>query len=407
MEQERASDTEIQRILQLEEEALQQDEGSLRRLAQELQERDKQLQAAIEIAKLGVWKITIETKQADCSPMCKSHFGFSSDISVNCSMISERIFPKQPEKLVQRMRKVLDGKGVYEEEYQVKWPDGSTHWIAASGRGQYGEDGQLIAITGVTLDVTKRKMEDERKDAFIGIASHELKTPLTTVKGFTQLLKRQMHRLGMREQTTTLARMEEQINALNKLVNELMDITRIQAGKIECNWEEVNIEELVRNIAEVQQQAVGQREGCQHVIKVSGAIQRTIVGDRAHLERVFNNLITNAIKYSPKANEVDIWVGCTSEGALVKIRDYGIGISQEEVEHIFDRFYRASAAKKQAIEGLGMGLWIAREIIDLHGGKILVESREGEGSTFCVELPFSFVPEQTSVSDVDLSRRDK
>jgi PAS domain S-box-containing protein len=398
MEQESAGDTRMQQFLQLEERMLQQNAENFRQIARELQERDQQLQAAIEIAKLGVWKIMLETKQVDCSPRCKSHLGFAPDANIDYSMVSQRLFPKKPEKLDQILLKSLEDKGMYEAEYQVKWLDGSIHWIVVSGQGQYAEDGQLLAVTGVTLDVTQRKEEEERKDTFIGIASHELKTPLTTVKGFTQLLKRQMHRLGMREQTTTLTRMEEQINALNKLVNELMDITRIQAGKLECIWEEVNIDELVRSIVEVQQQTSGQRESSQHTIKVSGEVQHTIIGDLALLERVFNNLITNAVKYSPKANAVDIWMGCVEESAVIKIRDYGIGIAQEELEHIFDRFYRASAAaKSRAIQGLGMGLWIAREIVKQHGGQITVESKQGEGSTFCVELPFSFVPEQATL----------
>lgn len=354
----------------------------------ELHERDKQLQSAIEIARLGIWKLSLANMDIYTSNLCKLHLGFAPETSVDISMISEKIFPGEPEKLEQHAHQVLAEKGIYEAEHQVTWPDGSMHWIAASGQGQYAADGSLLAVTGVTLDITEHKLEEERKDTFIGMASHELKTPLTTVKGFTQLLKRQLHRLGMGDQITTLNKMEEQINALNRLVSELLDVTKIQAGKLEYIWTEIDLDELVKNVAEMRQQ------GCsQHKIKVNGAIKRVNIGDRIHLEQVLSNLITNAIKYSPQAKRVDIWKGCTKERILIKIRDYGIGIPPEEIEHIFERFYRAKTVKNKSIQGLGMGLYIAREIIEQHGGKIKVESKEGEGSTFCVELPLSFRPE--------------
>jgi PAS domain S-box-containing protein len=379
-----------------------------KRLERELQERDQQLQAAIEVAKLGIWKLSLATGRLDCSAMNKVHFGFPADEEVDFAMVKEKLSPEGAEKLDRQVRRVLEEKGVCEEKYQVKWPDGSLHWIAISGQGEYGKDGQPTGMNGVTLDITERKMEEERKDIFIGMASHELKTPLTTVKGFTQLLKRQLRRMGLGEQITTLTRMEEQINDLNRLVNELLDVTKIQAGRLEYIWTEVDIDRLVKNVAEMRQQ--GHK---QHSIQVTGAIKRKITGDRSHLEQVFSNLITNAIKYSPHANRVDIWMGNIEESAVVKIRDYGIGIPPGEIAHIFDRFYRTGTARHQAIQGLGMGLYIAKEIIEQHGGRIRVESCEGEGSTFCVELPFSFKPEQiskTTISDSsvgDSARSDK
>lgn len=350
----------------------------------ELYDREQQLQSALDLARLGVWKVTIPDLHVSLSVLGKNHLGFPPETDIDYDMLSKRIFPADPEKLVRDVVQALNEQGVYEAEHQIKWADGSTRWIAVSGQGQYAPDNSLLAVTGVTLDITTRKLESERKDTFIGMASHELKTPITTVKGFTQLLQRQLRRLGMGDQITTLNKMEEQINSLNRLVGELLDVTKIQAGKLEYNWTDVDLDELLKNAAEICRQG---RE--HHAIKIRGAVRRTITGDRTHLEQVFNNLIINAIKYSPQARRIDIWKGQTQQSVTIKIRDYGIGIPTAELEHIFDRFYRVNSVKNKAIQGLGMGLYIAREIIEQHGGKIHVESQEGEGSTFCVELPFS------------------
>lgn len=351
-------------------------------------EREQQLLSAIDGANLGVWKFTVATSEIYVSALGKIHLGFSPDEIVDYSMVNQRIFPDSLETLDQSVQRILLEKGIYREEYRILWPDGSLHWIEASGQGQFDEQGRLITLAGATFDITQRKLDEERKDTFIGIASHELKTPLTTVKGFTQLLKRQLRRLGLGDQLTTLNKMEEQINALNRLVSELLDVTKIQAGKLEYIWTEVDLDKLIKGVAESCLQG-----GVQHSIKVSGSVRHPIIGDKAHLEQVFSNLITNAMKYSPKARKIEIWKGSNEEKVVVKIRDYGIGIPQQDMAHIFDRFYRVDGIRNKSIDGLGMGLYIAQEIVEHHGGKISVESKEEEGSTFYVELPFSFKPE--------------
>jgi len=252
-------------------------------------------------------------------------------------------------------------------------------------------EGKITGMVGIIRDITERKLEEQRKDTFIGMASHELKTPLTTIKGFAQLLKRQLKRLNMTDQVETLVKIEGQVNTLAGLVNELMDVSKIQAGKLEYKWEELDIDTLVKHVADMVQQT-----SSQHTIQISGESCQKVVGDRAHLEQVLTNLLTNAIKYSPQANQVDVALGCMRDSVVISVRDYGIGIPVEEQKHIFERFYRSNTAWSQAIGGLGMGLYIAQEIIQRHEGKITLESKVGEGSTFSIELPFSRTHETTS-----------
>ncbi len=364
-------------------------------IAQELSEREQQLQLAIDIAKLGVWKFIPSTREVICSPQAKINLGFAVDAPITEHLLIEHLFANQANGPHTSQLQNLDKQVIYEQEYQVRWPDSSIHWLAVRGQGQYDEDGKLLVVSGVTLDITEQKVREERKNIFIGMASHELKTPLTTVKGFTQLLKRQLKKLGLGEQTTTLINMEEQINSLNRLVNELMDVTRIQAGQMDYTWAEVNIDELIKHVV-----VTHRHTSTHHKLRIKGQTRQLITGDRSHLEQVFSNLISNAIKYSPQADHIDIGLGSTKESVFVKIRDYGVGIPATEIAHIFEHFYRANTARKQAIQGLGMGLYIAQEIIAQHGGKITVESDEGKGSTFCVKLPFSFQPENPISSGV-------
>ena len=255
-------------------------------------------------------------------------------------------------------------------------------------------EGDAVGLVGTIRDVTQQKLEEWRKDTFIGMASHELKTPLTAIKGFVQLLKKQLQRLRLREQVKMLAKIEGQVDTLAELVNELMDVSRVETGTLQYTWEKLNIDALVKHVVEIVRMT-----SRQHTIVISGASRCTVMGDRVRLQQVLTNLLTNAIKYSPQAKRVDVMLERTERGARIRVRDYGIGISQAEQEHIFERFYRSSTAWRQAIGGLGMGLYIAQEVIKKHRGKISLESKEGEGTTFILELPFSSAQDETAISN--------
>jgi PAS domain S-box-containing protein len=350
-------------------------------IARELQEREQQLQAAIELAKLGVWKLYLKSSEIECSARSKAHFGYPADAAITLEMIIDRILPEDRDL---NLKEALDYKEEYHGEYRVLWPDGSLHWIALSGQGQYSKSGKPFAVVGVTLDITERKLEEQRKDSFIGMAGHELKTPLTSLKGFVQLLARQLKRLELPNQIAILNRMDNQIDTMTALVNELMDVSQLQAEKLEYTWKMVDIDRLLKKVC-----AAVQQTSNHHTIVVHGSIGTRIRGDQARLEQVFTHLLTNAVKYSPQATRVDVTPGIQGDYALIQIRDYGIGIPAEERERVFGRFYRADTAWSRAISGMGMGLYIARSIVEKHGGTISVASKVGEGSTFSVELPLN------------------
>jgi PAS domain S-box-containing protein len=232
------------------------------------------------------------------------------------------------------------------------------------------------------LDNSARKELEQRKDDFISMASHELKTPLTSLKLQMQLLKRKLVRQDFLDATPTLTRMEEQAQRLERLVEELLDVSRIQAGRLEYMGEVVDLDALLREVVETMQQV-----SAKHRIVMYGASHALLVGDRDRLIQVFTNLLSNAIKYSPDSNDVELGISSAGNAAIVAVRDYGIGIPREQSEKIFERFYRVVAPDQQTFPGLGMGLYVVSEIVKHHGGTITVESEPGKGSTFRVTLP--------------------
>lgn len=235
---------------------------------------------------------------------------------------------------------------------------------------------------GFVLDNSARKELERRKDDFISMASHELKTPLTSLRLQAQLLRKKLERQENAISVPVLSRMEEQVKCLERLVGEFLDVSKIQVGRLEYIREKVELDTLLHDIAETMQQM-----STTHTISVHGATHISLIGDRDRLGQVFTNLISNAIKYSPAASTVDVEISAHAEKVLISVHDQGIGIPREQHEKIFERFYRAVAPSQKAFPGLGMGLYIVAEIVKQHGGAISVESVVGEGSTFQVTLP--------------------
>jgi PAS domain S-box-containing protein len=265
----------------------------------------------------------------------------------------------------------------YEKEYICK--DGSRLPVVVGAVALRLDPLQVI---GFVLDNSARKELEQRKDDFISMASHELRSPLTILKLQTSLLHRQLARQGLQASVPALSSMEAQLNKITRLVEELLDVSKIQAGRLEYLQETVDLDALLQEIADTMQQTHPS-----HRILVHGAVQTSLLGDRDRLGQVFTNLISNAIKYSPDAETVEIDLSASPEAVTIRVHDHGLGIPREQRDKIFERFYRASDPKQRAIPGLGMGLYIVAEIIKRHGGTIVVDSEVGKGSSFTVTLP--------------------
>jgi signal transduction histidine kinase len=218
----------------------------------------------------------------------------------------------------------------------------------------------------------------------LSVASHELRTPLTVLKLQTQHLHRRLTGQGLYDCVAILAKMEAQIQKMERLNADLLNVSNLQVGGLVYVEERVDLNQVLQESAEVMHQIYPT-----HTIVVRGAATTGLLGDKDRLGQVFSNLLSNAIKYSPFADTVEVDIGSSAEAITISVRDYGIGIPQDQREHIFERFYRAVNLSTKAFSGLGIGLYLVAEIIKHYGGTITVESALGKGSTFQVVFPLT------------------
>ncbi|MDO8452436.1 MAG: ATP-binding protein [bacterium] len=274
----------------------------------------------------------------------------------------------------------LEGRA-QDEGWRVKG-DNTRFWANDIFTALLDERGNLRGFSKVTRDRTEARELDARKDEFISIASHELKTPLTTLKGYTQILENQFKKLKSEKSLTYLDKMDGQIDRLNKLVSELLNVSRIQMGKLELQKEEVDIDNLVKEVSE------DMRHSTQiHKIEVAAKSGRKLNIDKDRFSQVLVNLINNAIRYSPQGKKICVYCELKGTEVVISVKDFGVGIPKEQQKHIFERFFQASNLRKEGLGGLGLGLYISCEIVKEHGGKLWVKSKIGKGTTFYVSLP--------------------
>ncbi|WPU93068.1 PAS domain-containing protein [Mucilaginibacter sabulilitoris] len=266
----------------------------------------------------------------------------------------------------------------YMVEFRLKFQDGQYHWHLARAVPMV-ENGQIILWLGTNTNINIQKNNEQKKDEFLSIASHELKTPLTSIKAFNQLMLRIN---DPEKQKDFLQKSAAHVLRLEILINDLLDVSRINAGKIEYNMETFNFREMLADSIEgVQHTAPSHRIILEH----ADDLQYT--GDRFRLEQVVNNLLTNAIKYSPDADKVIVncIVRREDNSLIISVQDFGIGIEEKNLTRLFERYYRVDNTAMR-FEGLGLGLFISAEILRRHKGSFWIESKPGVGSTFFFRL---------------------
>jgi signal transduction histidine kinase/putative methionine-R-sulfoxide reductase with GAF domain len=245
--------------------------------------------------------------------------------------------------------------------------------------------GVITGAVAVCSDISELQRLERQKDEFLSVASHELKTPLTSLKILTQLAHRQLQRTGIGG-LEHMDRMEHSIIRMERLVNDLLDVSRIESGRLALRLEPLDLVSLCRHVA-AEQMAASERE-----IALELPREPTIVrADADRIDQVLANLLSNALKYSPQERPVTLTVRIEAAHVVVAIRDEGSGIPQEALPHLFERFYRVPGVQVQSGSGvgLGLGLYITRELVERHGGQIRAESTPGFGTTLSVMLPLA------------------
>ena len=231
----------------------------------------------------------------------------------------------------------------------------------------------------------RRKVEDlsRLKDEFLSIASHELRTPVTSIKGYTQLAKTLIREHDLKTSEEYLDIALDQIDRMSRLILELLDVSRIETGRLEIRREPIPWTTFVSDVVHRHHTAVSDRR-FQLNVPVG---HKRVLGDRDRLEQVLGNLMENAVKYSPDGSEILVTVEDRGDQLVTSVADRGIGIPTDELGQVFERFHRGRQVSSTNYGGLGLGLYITKQIVERHGGTIWVESREGQGTTFSFSLP--------------------
>ena len=274
----------------------------------------------------------------------------------------------------------------YQVFFRLRRHDGTYRWHL--GRALALKDKKkIVKWFGTNTDIDDQKKLEKQKDDFIGIVSHELKTPVTSLKAYAQVLQMQLKKIGQEKIANTALKMDSQLDKLTVLINDLLDVTKIEEGQMQFTYERFSITELVKEIVEQMQLT-----STKHTILYESTTTKLVYADKERTGQVIINLLSNAIKYSPDSDAIHVNVSSTTTDILVSVMDYGMGIPTEKQQYLFERFYRVSGPKTVTFPGLGLGLYICAEIVKSQQGKLWVQSEVGKGSTFSFSLPLKKSP---------------
>lgn len=291
------------------------------------------------------------------------------------------VHPDDKKRAAAEARAKFDSKEPGISRFRWIRKDGKTVWVEAQSAPILNKRGHPVGMRGVTMDITERMNLENKKNEFISAASHELKTPLTTQKAFIQLLLKKAKEEKDSPYLSYLEKISKQTDRLANLISDLLDISKIEAGKLMFEKELLDLDECIKSTIEDFQQTLSA-----HKIKVSGSLKGKYLGDANRISQVIINLLSNAVKYSPQQTKVLVKLQETPDNFTISVVDYGIGISKTSVNKIFERFYRDEAMENGNFPGLGIGLYISQQIAKAHGGEITVKSSRNKGSQFTLIL---------------------
>jgi len=338
---------------------------------------DEMFRQAVSSADLGTWYMHVATREIIASDRAKELFGYKSHDVLNIDTLIDQI----PEEYRTHVMAAFDA-AFTGENYDIEYPiigynDKKLRWVRATGKLYEAVGDQPSFLAGTLLDIMERKEKELRKDDFISIASHELKTPITTLKGSLQLLER------MKDDPSKIPPLIERstrsIGKICKLIDDLLNVSRMNQSQLELNKTPFIIGDMLHDCCN------HVRIEGKHELVLEGDIDLEICADEHRLDQVVVNMVSNAVKYAPLSEIIYVQVEKAGDMVKVSVKDKGPGIPPERLQYLFDRYYQAENSKHYS--GLGLGLYISSEIIKRHGGEIGVQSELGKGSTFWFTVP--------------------
>ena len=377
---------------------------SIRKGEMRSRELQEQLEIAIDASELGTFHCDMPLDKIVWNARCKAHFWLPQDAEIDFDLFYSILHPDDRERTREAIAACVYGGKVYDIEYRTVSPQGELRWIRATGRTYYKEE-KPVRFDGTTQDITDRKRVDEErkqlleiertarmeaertsrmKDEFLATLSHELRTPLNAILGWTHLLKRDQQDPEMLSEAISV--IERNARAQTQLIEDLLDMSRIISGNVRLDVQWVELSEII-NAAMESVKPTAETKG----VRLEKEIDRlvgSVSGDPARLQQVLWNLLTNAIKFTPKGGKVRVFAEVMQSHVEISVADTGEGISPDFLPHLFERFSQADGSAKRRHRGLGLGLSIVKNLVEMHGGTVRANSRgQGQGATFIVHLP--------------------
>lgn len=392
------------------------------RIKDALRQSEERLRIALDAAHLGAWQLDLATGLLNCTESCKASFGLPPEAAFSYETLTSTIHPDDRDIMRSSIESAIAKRSDYRSEYRVVWPDGTLRWILASGRANYDADGQPDCMVGVTLDITERKtVEHERerllmreqlaraeaetasrlKDEFLATVSHELRTPLTAILGWAHMLR--SGRLEADMMANGIEVIERNARSQAQLINDLLDVSRIITGKLRLDLQIIDPTKVIEGAIDVVRPSAEAKN-----IEIQAWLDPqagSISADSERLQQVVWNLLANAVKFTPAEGKVQIRLERTQSHLEITVSDSGKGIDAAFLSAVFDRFRQADQTSTRAHGGLGLGLSIVHQIVELHDGTVRAESGgDGQGATFVVQLPLTITalnkaPQNNNASD--------
>ena len=371
------------------------------------------LSLAQRIVAAGIWDFDFASDEMYFSPAYYDLYGFRDSDALNFEIWLNCIIEEDRERVANAIRQLYKSGIDWNMEFRIEHPTRGQRWLASVGRLERNQEGRRTRFTGMDIDITERKeMEaqlqdyvnvlragDRRKDEFLAVLGHELRNPVHAIRGAIDLLKV----LGLSDPDSDETRriIDMQVNHMGRLIDDLLDVSRLALDKLELRKEELDLADSLADALNATRPAMVARK---LQLETQMPQQRlALYGDRVRLTQVFANLLGNAAKYTPENGKVWINVSRDDDHAIVSVRDNGIGISEESLKHLFDLFYQAQPPLESIASGLGVGLTLARRLIELHGGSLAARSDGlGKGSEFIVHLPLvNHKANETNLTRID------
>jgi PAS domain S-box-containing protein len=365
-------------------------------------ERER-LDLALDAGQMGAYDLNFAHGKIWWSPETYRLFGVSPEQFVPTPQsVLALIHPDDQETFIRLRRKAIDEHRPFVHELRLQRPDGSTIWVAHRGRAEYDERGQPSRNFGVIMDITERKQvenllrdADRNKDNFIAMLAHELRNPLAPIRNAVTILRRS----GPVDATTTWCHevIDRQVNQVARLLDDLLDVSRLSRGQLRLQLEPITVAGVVDQAIEIAHPSIYAAKHAFNVQLHSEPLQ--VRGDAARLAQVLSNVLINAAKYTAPHGRIALKVEQEGEHVLIRVADNGIGIAAQHLSSIFEMFVRVETTGAHSPGGQGIGLSLARSLLDLHGGTIAAFSDGlGKGTEFQIRLPLarSFVLQDTA-----------